>query len=405
MIEFGFNEEQEMFRQETRSFIKKELAPLARDKKIREKIQKANEVMNLNTLNFPERLGGWDLDNVSTGILIEEFYMGGCFALSGLAFERVFTGNDLKKLPDEVQDEIGPDLISMKAKLRHAYTEGNSGNEQAAIRTRAERQGDYYILNGEKQPATGCGGATYNVVTAVTDPEAGVKGISQFLIPRFAPGVSITHQVFPGKREIMNRDGAPATPENDPTATGGCVVALENVKIPAKYRIGEEGEGLEFLHHQHTFVAISSLALRAVCAARYTLNEIIEFAGQRVIFGQPVIKNQGVSFEIAEHYTKLEAARMIIFRALYNMDQGIISNKDLGMAKWYALEVAERALIDLVRLGGYPYWANEMPLSQRLITVIGHTICDGQPQMQKLRILSEIAPDALPPGMIDRLVV
>lgn len=404
MIEFGFTEEQELYRQEIRSFIRKEIVPLVKDKNTMMEFFKANKVLQLTSINMPERIGGCMLDHVSFGILTEELTMGGS-KLGGLALLCAMGGHDLQRLPEEVQDEIGPGLISMSATLRHGYTEGDSGNEQAAIRTRAVRDGDYYIINGEKQPATGCGGATYTVITAVTDPSKGVKGISQFLVPRNSPGVSASLLNFPGEGDRVKAKGGPATPETDPDAVGGCVISFDDVKIPAKYLVGEEGDGLSFLEYQHSFTGTAALALRNVCAAMFTLNEIIEFAGQRVHFGQPIIQFQGVGFEIADHYTKLEAARQLCYRALYLMDQGRAQKKDIAMARLFSTEAAERAMLDLLRIGGYPYWCYEMPLTEKLIQMLGHSICDGQPQMQKLRILHDIAPDAITPNMVDRLVV
>jgi len=404
MEEFGFTEEQEMFRNEMRRFVRKELAPLAREKKVAEEFMRASEVMKLNALNFPERIGGWTLDLVSTGILQEELYVGGS-SLGILPFESTFTGNDLKKLSEDVQDEIGPSLMSMAASLRHGYTEANSGNEQAAIQTRAVRQGDYYIINGEKQPATGCGGATYSVITAVTDPNAGTKGISQFLVPRNTPGVSASLLPFPGENEYLKAKSGEATPETDPFGAGGCVISFDDVKVPVKYRLGEDGEGQDFLQYQHNWAATSAIAMAGIGQAKLTLNEIIEHTRQRVHFDQPIIQFQGVGFQIAEHYTKIEAARLLLYRALWLMDQGRASTMDISMAKWYCIEVGIQAVLDLLRIGGYPFWSIEMPTAQRLIGLIGLSIADGPAQMQKLRILSDLAPDAIPPNMVGRLVV
>lgn len=405
MEEFGFTEEQEMFRQEIRRLAKKELAPLAREKKSAQEFMKLNEVVKVASLNFPERIGGWTLDYVSTGILAEELYSNGS-SLGSLPFERTFTGNDLKNLPDEVQDEIGPSLMRMTASLRHGYTEGDSGNEQAAIKTKAVRQGDYYIINGEKQPATGCAGATYSVITAVTDPSAGLKGISQFLVPRNTPGVSASIVPFPNEAFVYGhyRTGE-GTPQTDPLGLCGCVISFDDVKIPAKYRLGKEGEGLEFLQYQHNWCATSVLALQAIGMAKLTLNEMIEYTGQRTHFGQPVIRFQGVGFQFAEHYTKIEAARLLLFRTFWLMDRGRATTKDISMAKWYCQEVGVQAILDLLTIGGYPYWSTETPLPQRVFNLIGNAIADGPAQMQKLRILSDIAPDAIPPSMVGRLVV
>lgn len=405
MSQFGFTEEQEMFRNEMRRLVKKELAPLAKEKKVAEEFMRANELLKLSVLNFPERIGGWTIDFVSTGILSEELYTGGS-GLGTLPFERTFVGNDLKKLPEEVQDEVGPSVAILPATIRHGYTEADSGNEQAAIRTRAVGQGDYYIINGEKQPATGCGGAPYSVITAVTDPAAGTKGISQFLVPRNTPGVSASilpfiSEVFYYGRQMCGE----STPETDPIAICGCVISFDDVKIPAKYRLGEEGEGLDFLQYQHNLVSIGILAMQAIGFAKVTLNEVIEYTGQRVHFSQPIIQFQGVGFQLAEHYTRIEAARLLIYRALWLMDQGLATTKDIAMARLFCTEVGEKALLDLLRIGGYSYWSTETMLPQRLVNIIGCAITDGPAQMQKLRILDDIAPDAIPPNMIGRLVV
>lgn len=405
MAEFGFTEEQEMFRNEMRRLVKKELAPLAKEKKSAEEFMRAQEVLKLSALNFPERIGGWTLDLVSTGILAEELYSGGS-SLGSLPCERTFVGNDLKKLPEEVQDEIGSLAIRMAVQIRHGYTEADSGNEQAAIRTRAVRQGDYYIINGEKQPATGCGGAAYSVITAVTDPSAGTKGISQFLVPRNAPGVSAS--ILPSLGEAMfygHFKSGESTPETDPVAACGCVISFDDVKIPIKYRLGEEGEGYEFLQLQHNLIAVCILAMQSIGFAKLTINEIIEHTGQRTHFGQPIIQFQGVSFQIAEHYTRIEAARLLLYRALSLWDHGSVSTKDIAMAKWLCQEVGEKALLDMLRIGGYPFWSTETMLPQRLINIIGNLITDGPAQMQKLRILGDIAPDAIPPNIVGRLVV
>jgi len=389
MEEFGFTEEQEMFRQEMRRFIKKELAPRARDKDIAGEFMKACEVINLSALNYPEKYGGWELDHVSTGILTEELYVGGS-SLGMVPFVTAFTANDVKKLPEGVQDEIAPGLVSMAASLRHGYTEANSGNEQAAIQTKAVRQGDHYIINGEKQPASGCAGATYSVITAVTDPSAGTKGISQFLVPRDTPGVSASLVPFPGEGDRME---------------SGCVISFDDVKIPARYLVGEEGEGQDFLQYQHNFTAVHALAMSGVGQAKRTLNEVIEHTGQRVHFGQPISQFQGVGFQLAEHYTRIEAARMLAYRVLWLMDRGRASTVDFSMAKWYCLEVGVSAVLDLLVIGGYPFWSLEHPMPQRLFGLIGLSIADGPAQMQKLRILSEIAPDAIPANIIGRLTV
>lgn len=409
MPEFGFTEEQELFRTEMRRFARKAIAPLAKEMSETsyfDQLKKADEVFNLSAINFPERCGGWELDWLSVGILQEEL----CMAGTDIGYDphtMSFCGMDMHKLPEETQDEIAPQLINRTATLMHGYTEGNSGNEQAAVQTTAVRKGDYYIINGEKQPATGCAGATYGVITAVTDPAAGTKGISQFIVPRATPGVS--GSLVPFANESLRMGGTqsgPGTPETDPMAMHGCIMSYDDVKVPVRYRLGEEGEGHDYLEYTHKFAALNAVTIKHVCDARLTLQEMIEFTGQRVHFGQPINQFQGVSFKLAEHYVALEAARMLIYRTLWLQDQGLATVSDFAMAKMYGCEVAERALLDFLKIGGYPACSTESPVIQRVIDSIVIGGCaDGQTQMLKLRILSDIAPDAIPPNMAGRLVV
>ena len=404
MPEFGFTEEQELFRTEMRRFARKEIAPLARDQRYFDELKRADEILNLSALNFPERCGGWKLDWMSIAILQEELIMAGT-DIGMEPFLMSFHGMDMHKLPEETQDEFAPGLIARTAKLMHGYTEANSGNEQAAIQTKAVRQGDYYIINGEKQPATGCSGATYSVITAVTDPAAGTKGISQFIVPRNSPGVSASLLPFAGESLRFGPRSGPGTPETDPMAMSGCVISYDDVKLPVRYRLGEEGEGYDHLEYMHRFAATNGIAFPAVCNARLTLQETIDFTRQRVHFGQPIIQFQGVSFQIADHYVALEAAKMLIYRTLWLQDQGLATTMDFAMAKLYGFEVAERALLDFLRIGGYPACSIESPVIHRLIIIITNAVADGPAQMQKLRILNEIAPDAIPPNLVGRLVV
>ncbi len=404
MPEFGFTEEQELFRTEMRRFARKEIAPLAKEMKYFDELKKADEVLNISALNFPERCGGWKLDWMMVGILAEELFMAGTH-IGTQPFLMSFHGMDMHKLPEETQDEIAPGLIDRTAKLMHGYTEANSGNEQAAIQTRAVRQGDYYIINGEKQPATGCAGATYNVITAVTDPAAGTKGISQFIVPRNTPGVSGSLVPFANDALRMGTRSGPGTPETDPMAMNACIMSYDDVKVPVRYRLGEEGEGHDHLEYMHRFAALNGTALPFVCLARMTLQETIDFTRQRVHFGQPINQFQGVSFPIADHYVTLEAARLLIYRTLWLQDQGLATTTDFAMAKMYGFEVAERALIDFLKIGGYPACSIESPVIGRVLDAIITGVADGPAQMQKLRILSEIAPDAIPPNIVGRLVV
>ena len=406
MSAFGFTEEQELFRTEMRRFVRRDLAPLAQKGDYFGQLKKADEVINLSGLNLPERCGGWKLSWVMTGILVEELAL----AKTHIGYEPYMSthaGMDLAKAPEETQDEIVPQLIARTATLRHGYTEANSGNEQPAIKTKAVRDGDYYIINGEKQPASGCSAATYAVITAVTDPSAGTKGISHFIVPRNAPGVSASLLPFATDGMTMGlRAKANVGTDADPIAFAGCIMNYDDVKIPKRYLIGAEGEGIPHLEDCHRASAVLILSMLYIAHAMAVLNDIIEYASGRVHYGQPIIRNQGISFKIAEHYTNLQAARLLSYQALWNYDEGNPSATDFSMAKWFGLQAATNTMLDCVRIGGYAFLTTEHNLPALLVGTIGCDIADGTTQMHLLRILNEIVPAAIPEHMAgDKLVI
>ncbi len=136
-----------------------------------------------------------------------------------------------------------------------------------------------------------------------------------------------------------------------------------------------------------------------------TLDEMIEYTTNRAHWGSPLIRNQGISFQFAEHHTYIQAARMLLYNALWLRDQGRPHSKETSMAKWFTAEMTRNIVLQCLDIGGYPHWSTESPLAARAMSIIGNPMIDSGPQVHKLRILREIAPQALPDGMADRLVV
>jgi cyclohexanecarboxyl-CoA dehydrogenase len=167
--------------------------------------------------------------------------------------------------------------------------------------------------------------------------------------------------------------------------------------------MGKEGDGYELLQTAYNWARCCAITLPVLALAQATIQETIDYSKQRVHFGRPIIQFEGVSFKIAEHYTNIEAARLLLYKALWLRDQGLPNTKEVAMAKLFGVAAAERAIHDCLIIGGYTAFSTESPIQERLRQTIGVEIADGAEQIQKLHILRElIGPEALPTGMTDK---
>jgi len=383
MAEFGFTEAQEMLRQEARTFAQRELAPGARERHklgyVPQEIKQRIIAMGWNALNCPAKYGGQPIDYVSIGILNEEISK-----VDTLVAPYVFINSELalelQYLPQEIQDELFPPLLSLAKQHCRGWTEAEAGSDAAAIQTRAIRDGDYYIINGEKQPVTFGMRADFMIVTAKTDSAAGHKGITMFWVPLDLPGITRTPIPWMGLKHHA-----------------AAIINLDNVRLPARYRMGEEGQGFYLFVGILDWIKPAGLALGQLGVAQATLEEAMVWAKQRIAFGRPISKFEGVSFKIAEHYTRVEAARLLCYRTLWLRDQGLPHAKESAMSKWFRVEVVHRAILDCMIIFGHVGYSEEHPIPERLTEVSGWEIGDGTEQIQKLIIARELmGKDAVP---------
>jgi cyclohexanecarboxyl-CoA dehydrogenase len=375
MSGFGFTEAQEMLRQEVRNFAQKELAPgaLARSKmepmELHENlhdIDKKCVELGWNHLNVPEKYGGHQIDHVSLGIIVEEVAkvdptvepVGSIQATSAL----------LTQLPEDMQDYWFPPLIKREKRHSFGFTESAAGSDAAGIVTRAVREGDHYIVNGEKTPLPGATVADAVTISVKTDPKAGFRGVSLLWIPTNTPGVTIRPLPWMGNAGLFPS-----------------FVTFDDVRVPVRNRIGEEGMGFYLLMGTLDWLRII-VALHCLARAQASLADAMLWAKERKTFGKLIASYEGVSFVIAEHYTFVEAARMLCYRTLYLKDQGQMHTMESAMAKWFSVEVSVQCIKDCMVLLGHPGYSTEHPISMRLRDVIGYQLGDGPPQIQKLII-------------------
>ena len=205
-----------------------------------------------------------------------------------------------------------------------------------------------------------------------TNPDAAAQGISSFLVPMDLPGITLQSYKDMGMKPI--RRGS---------------AFLDNVKISEKYLLGEENKG--FYQAMDTFDLLRlCLCMAALGAAEKSIEETIEYTKERTAFGRPLAKFEGVSFPIAEHYTKLMSANWLCFHALWLHDRGLKHTKETAMCKYYVPEMAVQAIHDCLQLHGHYGYTQEYPFEQRLRDAIGLEFADGTAQIQKIIISREL---------------
>jgi acyl-CoA dehydrogenase len=376
-VSFALTDEQKALRELAREFAEKEIRPKAAEYDEHQThpadvIAKAHEVGLMNP-HIPEELGGSGLGGFE-GVLIGEELCWGC---SGIGTSIV--ANILGALPvllagsEEQQREWLPQLLEEPILCSFALTEPNAGSDVSGIQTTAVRQGDEYVINGSKMFITNAGHASWVVVFASTDKDAGHRGLTAFVVPTELDGVVVEkHLDKMGQR-----------------ATDTSALAFQDVKVPAANRLGEEGQGFK-IAMQTLDNTRPGTAAGAVGVARAAFELAVEYSKERVQFGQPVAMNQGVNFLVADMATEIEAARLLVWQAAWLLDQGNRATLQSSYAKRFAADTAMKATTDAVQIfGGYGYM-KEYPVEKLMRDAKLFQIYEGTSQIQRLVIAREI---------------
>ncbi|MFQ5594682.1 MAG: acyl-CoA dehydrogenase family protein, partial [Anaerolineae bacterium] len=373
--------EQQMVRDWVHEFAEKEIRPVAAEYDEKEEmpwpvLNKAHE-LGITTLSIPEEYGGGGIDSVLTSILVGEELAWGCAGVgtaigaSGLAaLPILLMGTDEQKarwLPRFTE----PGEMKLGA---FALTEPEAGSDVASIKTRAERDGDHYIINGQKRFISNGGIADIYVVFAKTDPDAGHEGISAFVVPGDAPGLKA------GRKE--KKMGIRASHTGD--------VIFEEVRVPVEDRLGDEGAGfvgaMKVFEHSRPGVAAAAIGV-----ARAAYEYARQYAQERVQFGKPIIAKQAIRFKLADMATAIDAARFLAWRAAWLTDQGLINNKEAAMAKAFAGDMAMRVTTEAVQiLGGYGYM-RDYPVEKWMRDAKIMQIYEGTSEIQRVVVSQMIA--------------
>ncbi len=344
-MDFELNQDQTLLRKMVREFAEKEIKPKAAEidesrEFPKDTVKKLAE-LGLMGIVIPEQYGGSGMDFVSLAIAVEE--ISRACATTGVI---TAVNNSLAAYPILIYGTEGqkkkylPILASAKKIGAIGLTEPNTGSNVAGIETTAVKEGDYYILNGAKRFITNATEAGIFIVFAYTDKSRGHKGISTFIIEREFEGFSVgKHENLMGIR-----------------ASGNAELMFDNCKVPVENLLGEENKGF-YIAMQTLDVSRIDIGAQAVGIAQAALDESIKYAKERVQFGQPIGQFEFIQGMLADMATRIDAARLLVYRAAYSKDKGQQRfSKESAMSKWFASEVAVEATRMAVQIhGGYGY--------------------------------------------------
>ncbi len=373
------SEQHEMIRDAMRSFAQERLAPNAarwdKEHHFPKEELKGLAALGAFGVAVPEEYGGAGLDYVSLALVLEEIAAGDGGTSTVISVNNCPVCSIAMSVANDAQKAQWLTPLARGDMLgAFCLTEPHVGSDASALRTTATRDGDHYVLNGVKQFITSGKHADVAIVMAVTDKNAGKKGISAFWVPTNTPGY------------IVARLEEKLGQHSSDTAQ----ILFENCRIPARNLIGEEGQGYK--------IALSGLeggrigiASQSVGMARAAFEAALAYAKERTSFGKPIFEHQSVQFKLADMATQIEAARQLILHAASMKDAGKPCLKEAAMAKLFASEMAERVCSDAIQIhGGYGY-VSDFPVERIYRDVRVCQIYEGTSDIQKILISRALA--------------
>ncbi len=374
-------QEQEMIRDSMRAFAQERLAPFAAewDREHTFPAEALKELGELGAMGMvvPEQWGGAGMDYMSLVLTLEEIAAGDGATSTIVSVQNSLACGIPSKYGSDAQKEEWLKPLARGEKLGcFCLTEPHTGSDASAITTRADRDGDHFVLNGVKHYITTGSHADVAIVFAVTDKAAGKKGISCFLVPTATPGYKVAR--------IERKMGQ--------HASDTAQIVFEDCRIPASALLGKEGEGYK--------IALSNLeagrigiAAQSVGMARAAFEAAVAYAKERVTFGVPIIEHQAVNFRLADMATRLDAARLMVWRAATLKDAGKPCLVEASMAKMYASEMAEKVCSDAIQIHGGCGYTDETAVERIARDVRITQIYEGANDIQRLVIGRSIAAD------------
>lgn len=377
-MQFELNEEQRLIQAMVKEFATNEVAPIAadidREHRFPEELIPQMAELNLLGVPFSDEFGGAGADYLSYVLVVEELARV-CASTAVVVSAHTSLGTwPIYQFGTQAQKEkYLPDLASGNKLAAFALTEPGAGTDAAAGKTTAVLEGDEWVLNGSKIFITNGGYADVYIVTAMTDQSVGTKGISAFIVEKDAPGFSVGE-----KEHKMGIKASSTTP-----------LYFSNCRIPKDAILGKEGQGFKIAMQTLDGGRIG-IAAQALGIAQGALDAATNYAKERVQFGKPITAQQAIQWMIADMATEIDAARLLVYRAAWNKDNGLPYSKEAAMAKLYASETATRVAGKAIQIhGGYGYTEN-YPVERAYRDAKITEIYEGTSEVQRMVIAGNV---------------
>ncbi|MEW4281104.1 acyl-CoA dehydrogenase [Priestia megaterium] len=372
-----FTSEQHMIKKMVADFSEKEVAaavPNMEKGEFPRGLLKQMADLGLMGIPVPQTYGGGGLDFVSYMIAIHEISKVSPALGVILSVHTSVGTNPIVVFGTEDQKQKYVKKLATGEYLgAFCLTEPSAGSDAASLKTKAERKGDHYLLNGSKLFITNGGEADTYIVFAKTNPERGSRGMSAFIVEKTMEGFSV------GKDEHkMGLHGSRTVQ-----------LHFENMQVPVENRLGEEGEGFRIAMANLNAGRIG-IAAQAVGIAEGALTAAKNYANERYQFGKPILYQQGIAFKLADMETAVESAKLLMYRAAFLYDQKLPCKKEASMAKLFASQTAMNVAIDAIQvLGGYGYM-KDYPVERYFRDAKVCEIYEGTSEIQRIVISSQL---------------
>lgn len=372
-----FTSEQHMIKKMIADFSEKEVAaavPNMEKGEFPRGLLKQMADLGLMGIPVPQTYGGGGLDFVSYMIAIHEISKVSPALGVILSVHTSVGTNPIVVFGTEDQKQKYVKKLATGEYLgAFCLTEPSAGSDAASLKTKAERKGDHYLLNGSKLFITNGGEADTYIVFAKTNPERGSRGMSAFIVEKTMEGFSV------GKDEHkMGLHGSRTVQ-----------LHFENMQVPVENRLGEEGEGFRIAMANLNAGRIG-IAAQAVGIAEGALTAAKNYANERYQFGKPILSQQGIAFKLADMETAVESAKLLMYRAAFLYDQKLPCKKEASMAKLFASQTAMNVAIDAIQvLGGYGYM-KDYPVERYFRDAKVCEIYEGTSEIQRIVISSQL---------------
>lgn len=375
-MHLAFTAEQEELSRTLRNFARKELAPRSghwdRTGEFPRDAWRQMGELGLLGLRMPAAYGGQDADYMTFGLAMQEIGRGDFSCTYGLQLAGL-AGEILgRSATEEVKARWLPPTARGETVIALALTEPGVGSDAANLACRAERDGEEYVITGEKSGISLGMVAEAAIVFARTDPAGRARGVTAFVVPLDLPGVSRSPLRDMGGRAIAR-----------------AVLAFDHVGVPASHRLGQEGTGFYQVMQGFDYNRVG-IALASLGVAQVSVEETLAYVKERKAFGRALASFQGVSFTLAEAATHLEACQWLCYRALWLADHGQPYTKESAMTKWWGPRLAVETIHQCLLLHGHYGYTDELPFEQRMRDVIGLEIGDGTAEVMKMVVARQL---------------